>query len=248
MKNLGAITRLIAEIDRYLARLNGLGIVAVRDGITRFGAGSIEQMPKPAAPVCGHLDEALLAMTGADTLCKAIEDIRPQLNWITYDAYPREMIGKRFPVAHTFASLMGGAGLITADGFELGLFLFAPKTLYRDHCHKAPELYVPLTGPHEWRFGAGESWTEYKAHSPIWNKPMQVHATPDHDHVRSGRSDVINVIGILYLARDRTENRFPLFLIARLRDLPFLSLFAKDVNVGATVMPSSDWAQIEAGL
>jgi hypothetical protein len=40
-----------------------------------------------------------------------------------------------------------------------------------------PELYVPLTGPHEWRFGTGASWTEYKAHTPIWNDPMQVHAT-----------------------------------------------------------------------
>ena len=61
--------------------------------------------------------------------------------------------------------------------FELGLFLVAPRTLYRDHRHLAPELYVPLTGPHEWRFGTGESWTEYSAHTPIWNDPMQIHAT-----------------------------------------------------------------------
>src|SRR4029079_12250528 len=31
------------------------------------------------------------------------------------------------------------------------------------------------------------------------------------------RPEVINVIGILYLARDRTENRSPLFLITRLQ-------------------------------
>ena len=177
MKNPGAVTRLIAEIDRYLARFNGPGIADVRDGITRFGARSLRQMPKPTSPVCGHLDEALVAMTGADPLCMAIEDIRPQLSWITYDAYPREMIGKRLPVAHAFVSLMGGTGFIAADDFELGLFLIAPKTLYRDHCHRAPELYVPLTGPHEWRFGTGKSWTEYEAHTPIWNEPMQVHAT-----------------------------------------------------------------------
>jgi len=39
---------------------------------------------------------------------------------------------------------------------------------------------------------------------------------------RSGqivRSDLINVIGILDLARNRTENRRPLFLIARLPTL-----------------------------
>ena len=173
----GAVTRLIEEIDRYLARLKGPGITNVRAGIARFGAGSVRQMAKPAPPVCGHLDTALVAMTGADPLCMAIEDIRPQLSWITYDAYPRQLIGNRFPLAHAFVSLIGGVGFIPADDFELGLFLIAPKTLYRDHCHRAPELYVPLTGPHEWRFGTGASWTEYKAHTPIWNEPMQVHAT-----------------------------------------------------------------------
>lgn len=47
----------------------------------------------------------------------------------------------------------------------------------RDHRHKAPELHVPLTGPHEWRFGTGESWSEYAAHIPIWNESMRTHAT-----------------------------------------------------------------------
>ncbi len=177
MRNPGAVTRLIAEIDRYLARLDGPGVADVRDGIARFGAGAVRQTMAPAAPVCGHLDEALLHLTGADPLRTAIEDIRPEFAWVTYDAYPRALIGRRFPDAHAFVSLIGGTGFMPADDFELGLFLIAPKTLYRDHRHKAPELYAPLTGPHEWRFGAGESWTEYRAHTPIWNEPMQVHAT-----------------------------------------------------------------------
>jgi hypothetical protein len=37
----------------------------------------------------------------------------------------------------------------------------------------------------------------------------------DHDHFRSVRLEVINVIAVLYIARDRTENRYPLFLITR---------------------------------
>src|SRR5260221_7845223 len=155
MTNPGAVTRLIAEIDRYLGRFKGLGIADVRAGVARFGAGPVRQMAKPAPPACGHLDAALLAMTGADPLCGAIEDIRPQLSWITYDAYPRQAIGDRFPMAHAFVSLIGGVGFIPADDFELGLFLIAPKTLYRDHCHPAPELYVRLTGPHECRFETG---------------------------------------------------------------------------------------------
>ncbi len=36
-------------------------------------------------------------------------------------------------------------------------------------------------------------------------------AAMDHDHVRLLRSDVMNVIGILNLARDRTEKPVPTF-------------------------------------
>ncbi|WP_119388883.1 dimethylsulfonioproprionate lyase family protein [Taklimakanibacter lacteus] len=172
-----AVTRLIAEIDTYLARRDGPGIKDVRDGIARSAGEAARRTAKAAPPSCGHLDEALLAMAGADALRGAIEDIRPQLGWVTYDAYPRAKIGERFPRAHAFVTLIGGAGFIPAEDFALGLFLIAPGTLYRDHFHPAPELYVPLTGPHEWRFGAGESWREYPAHAAIWNEPMQVHAT-----------------------------------------------------------------------
>jgi hypothetical protein len=172
-----AIARLIEEIDRYLADLEGPGIAEVRQGIFRFGQGPVRDGIEPAAPACGHLDAALFCVNGADTLRHAIEEVRSQLRWITYDAYPPEAIGRRFPVAHAFASLIGGEGFFPADDFELGLFLLAPKTLYRDHRHKAPELYVPLTGPHEWRFGVGESWREFAAHEPIWNPSMRVHAT-----------------------------------------------------------------------
>jgi hypothetical protein len=172
-----AISRLIEQIDRYLADLQGPGIAEVRQGILRFGQGPVKEGIESAAPACGHLDAALFCINGADPLRHAINEVRSELRWITYDAYPPELIGRRFPVAHAFASLIGGEGFLPADDFELGLFLLAPKTLYRDHQHEAPELYVPLTGPHEWRFGVGENWTEYEAHKPIWNDSMRVHAT-----------------------------------------------------------------------
>ena len=208
MSHRGAVTRLIAEIDRYLARLEGPGIADVRDGIARFAGCPSERPAQPAPPICGHLDEALLGMTGADPLCMAIEDMRPALCWVTYDAYPREMIGQRFPEAHAFVSLIGGQGFIPAEDFELGLFLIAPKTLYRDHFHPAPELYVPLTGPHEWRFGTGESWRTYAPHMPIWNEPLRVHATLVRDQpflaLFAWTKDV-NGISVVKPAPDWTE-------------------------------------------
>jgi Dimethlysulfonioproprionate lyase len=207
------IARLIDEIDPYLADLKGPGVDEVRQSILGFAQGPVSEEIKPARPACGHLDAALLCMHGADALRHAIKAARPQLRWITYDAYPPDMIGERFPVAHAFAPLIGRDGFLPADDFELGMFLIAPKTLYRDHRHKAPELYVPLTGPHEWRFGAGDRWREYKANTPIWNESMRVHAT-------------------------------------LVRDIPFLALFAwtRDVIADAIVVPTADWAEIEAGL
>ena len=172
-----ALPRLIRAIDDYLAGLEGPGIAEVRQGILRFGQGPINQGLAPAAPACGHLDAALFCVNGAAPMRQAISDARPLLRWVTYNAYPSAMIGPRFPVAHAFVSLIGGEGFLPATDFELGLFLIAPRTLYRDHRHKASELYVPLTGPHEWRFGTGESWQEYKSHKPIWNESMQIHAT-----------------------------------------------------------------------
>lgn len=177
MQNPQAVRRLIAEIDRYLGRFNGPGIAEVRATIARFGTGPVRESILPAAPRHGDLAGALSAVAGADELRAAIEATLPGLSWVTYDVYPRAMIGDRFPVAHAFVSLIGEAGHIAAEDFELGLFIIAPKTLYRDHRHKAPELYVPLTGPHEWRFGTGESWSQYAAHIPIWNESMRTHAT-----------------------------------------------------------------------
>ena len=43
------------------------------------------------------------------------------------------------------------------DDFLLGLFMLGPRTLYRDHKHDAPELYLNLTDQSGWRFKTGES-------------------------------------------------------------------------------------------
>ena len=63
-----------------------------------------------------------------------------------------------------------------ANDFLLGFFLLSPNTLYRDHKHLAPELYVPLTGPSGWRFDQG-AWEDHIAGSAIYNPPNIVHAT-----------------------------------------------------------------------
>lgn len=170
-----AIGGLVDAIDVYLEGLSGEGIADVRAGIARArGQGIYAGVTN--VPACGHLDEALNAMRGADDVAIGIAAARPFLHWITYDVYD-STIGNRFPSGHAFASLIGGGAPLDAEDFDLGLFLIAPNMLYRDHHHAAPELYAPLTGPHRWRFGVGNPWIEKPAHQPVWNQPWHVHAT-----------------------------------------------------------------------
>ena len=59
----------------------------------------------------------------------------------------------------------------------LASFSSPPHVLYRDHHHAAPELYVPLTGPHGWRFGPGRPLVVKPALLPVWNPPQRPHLT-----------------------------------------------------------------------
>jgi hypothetical protein len=172
-----AIRSLVLECDRHLAAMGHPQIGTIRDGIARWGAGPVNSLSPAPDPPCGGLDVALAAIAGADELRQAIRTAAPFLRWVTYDAYPRSEIGEAFASRHAFASLIGSAGHIHAVDWELGLFLISPATLYRDHQHAAPELYVPLTGPHRWRFGTGSPWQGLPAHVPVWNEPWAVHAT-----------------------------------------------------------------------
>jgi hypothetical protein len=125
-----------------------------------------------------HLEPALASLrAGEPQLAARIEAIAPHLEWITYDAYPREQIGDAFAEGHAFASVIGGGAPLPAADYDFGLFLIAPHVLYRDHAHKAPELYAPLTGPHGWRFGPDHPLEIRPAHQPVWNDPYRPHLT-----------------------------------------------------------------------
>ena len=171
--------QLLVESDRYLATLPGPGIAEVRQGL----ALARGQMARPAPPgrndvVATCLPAALTALTPTHpALATAIEAAAPHLHWVTYDAYPPDRIGPDFGRSHAFASLIGATGNFVADDFDFGLFLIAPHVLYRDHRHRAPELYAPLTGPHGWRFAPNAPLHLKPAHQPVWNLPLQPHAT-----------------------------------------------------------------------
>lgn len=171
--------RLIADIEHYLSALEGPGIAEMRDALITAKERQGRPVKPQLSPMCEtHLPAALaaLAVDGHASLASAIKAVAGTLNWVTYDAYPRDEIGI-FAERHAFASLIGEGAAFPAEDFDLGLFVIAPDTFYPDHCHKAPEVYVPVTGPHRWRFDSKAEFMEIPAHQPIWNPPWQPHAT-----------------------------------------------------------------------
>jgi hypothetical protein len=177
----GCLYALLGEIDRYLAALTP---VCPEVGRCRDGLAALKLSPQQCRPLasrsepgCGSFSEALALAReqGSASLVDMIERTREHLTWTTY-AYPGQTIGPRFAQAHAFAELVGCRMPFDAPDYSLGLFLMAPATFYRDHRHKAPELYAPLTGPTLWRFDHGP-WLRRTAHQPIWNEAGKVHAT-----------------------------------------------------------------------
>jgi hypothetical protein len=173
-----AVPALIDEVDRYLSTLPGPGVAEVRAGIAAARGGTVTLAPAPNAVVTQHLATALDQLVQTHpALAAAIAGAASHLKWITYDGYPPDQIGEAFRTGHAYASIIGEDAAVPASDFDLGLFLIAPHVLYRDRCHKAPEFYAPLTGPHGWRFGPERPLIVKPAHHPVWNDPYAPHLT-----------------------------------------------------------------------
>ena len=171
---------LLDEIDRYLQPFTGPGIAEARTGIAAARAQSLNMVQNPPANavVGAHLPAALAALApDYPALATDISAATPLLFWETYGDYAPGTVGAEFEKGHAFTSLIGANAPLYAEDFDLGLFLIAPDTLYRDHNHAAPELYAPLTGPHLWRFGVDAPLIVKPAHEPVWNQPNAPHLT-----------------------------------------------------------------------
>jgi Dimethlysulfonioproprionate lyase len=173
-----AVRALYTIARDYLLALDHPGAAEVRAGLPADPGLQRIFSNRRNNVVDQFLAPALAALKAAQPhLAEAIATAAPQLPWASYDAYPRDLIGDAFATGHAFASLIGGDAPFAAHDFDAGLFLIAPQVLYRDHCHAAPELYAPLTGPHGWRFGPGRPLIIKPAHQPVWNPAFQPHLT-----------------------------------------------------------------------
>lgn len=141
---------------------------------------------------CGGPHSEVLTDAIDDIVCPDVRNIAKRLKDARHDLVWREDDGRYYPVGadmgegyrncnlHTVLIGPGACGF-EAEGFSLGLFMLGPRTLYRDHAHDAPELYVNLSPRSGWRL-PNAPWRDYEAGSIIWNGSGAVHATRTYDH------------------------------------------------------------------
>jgi len=139
--------------------------------------------PRPARlAACRHLPETVGAAIMVDSaLAAAIAGLEDELHWRQTSGYSDAAMGQPgFMDNYAHAEIIGPHGCFAGDDFRLGLLLLGPGMHYRERYHPAPELYWLLTGPSDWKRGAGGFVTR-QAGDMIWHRPLVVHATrTDH--------------------------------------------------------------------
>lgn len=184
------ILNLIQEIKSYL-ELRCLERAGVAEVLGRLAEVQLtpDRMISQEPQVPAHsdlLDTAIDNITepALGPLANAIRAAKDHLHWRVDHGHfyvGDADIGKDYLGGNLHCVLVGSdVGVIPHDDFLLGFFLLAPRVLYRDHLHAAPELYLNLVGPTGWRFGQGE-WVDYSAGSTVWNTPNSVHAMRVYD-------------------------------------------------------------------
>ena len=169
---LQAITRGFAALDD-----EGVGEVLLRLTAQSLTADTFTE-PEPARkPACRHLPQTVAetAMLNAD-LAAAIASIEDHLHWRQTEGYSDAVLGDGFMENYAHCEIVGPHGFFPGNDFLLGVFILGPGRLYKDHYHPAPELYWPLTGPSDWKRGAG-GFSTRRAGETIWHRPDIVHAT-----------------------------------------------------------------------
>jgi hypothetical protein len=154
----------------------------VADVLARLGEQRLDERsytpPQPRRlPACRYFPETVsAAMLVSPALAAALAACEDDLRWKQNPNYSDAVLGAGYMQGYAYAELVGPDGFYPGDDFLLGLMILAPGLHYRDHFHAAPELYWLLTGPSDWKRGAGGYETR-EAGATLWHKPFVVHAT-----------------------------------------------------------------------
>lgn len=174
---------LIDAVARGLHARSGEGIDEV---LSRLAEQALDQSafrePEPnSLPVLRHLPECIgeVMLFDAD-LAAAIAAVEDALEWRQSQSYTDAVLGESFTANYGWAEIIGPGGFFHGDDYKLGLLMLGPHRHYKDHYHPAPELYWTLTGPSDWKRGAG-GFEAKAAGEVIWHPPLRMHATITQD-------------------------------------------------------------------
>lgn len=170
---------LIAAIRQGLEARRGEGVDDVLARLAEQELGRKDFAPPLPArlPVLRHLPDCIGQTMLLDAgLAAAIAAIEDDLSWQQSASYSDAVLGDGFTENYGWAELIGSMGFFPGEDFRLGLLMLGSGRHYKDHYHPAPELYWPLTGPSDWKAGAGGFVTR-AAGETIWHIPWKVHAT-----------------------------------------------------------------------
>jgi hypothetical protein len=134
--------------------------------------------PRPQTlPVTRYFADTIAeTMMIESELAAAIASLDGHLKWLQSKSYTDEILGAGFSENYGWCEIIGPHGFFKGDDFILGLLMLGPQRHYKDHYHPAPELYWPLTGPTEWKQGAGVFEVK-QAGAVIYHAPNVHHAT-----------------------------------------------------------------------
>tara|TARA_B100000768_G_scaffold102042_1_gene95005 strand:+ start:274 stop:981 length:708 start_codon:yes stop_codon:yes gene_type:complete len=180
------ILALIHSIKNYL-EAHGRGILGVDMTLDKLANIEFSEKDFIDSPPQGtrHDENLNSAITGIKA--PGLREIATRLSAAKNDLVWREdnsqyyspdaNLGEGYSKCNLHTLLIGpdACGYHHSD-FSLGVFMLGPRTLYRDHSHAAPELYLNLAKKSGWRLNFGD-WQDYPAGSLIWNNADEIHAT-----------------------------------------------------------------------
>lgn len=182
-ENLKNVLWLIDAVVQGVEKRGGEGTAHTLGRLAQQDIGAAqfrEPMPR-RQPVCGYLAQGIAETMLVDAnLAAALAAVEDRLNWCLSAGYSDALLGAGFMANYGWCELIGMNGFFPGADFRLGLLLLGPNLHYKDHYHPAPELYWPLTGPSDWKRGAG-GYESRSAGEIIWHKPFVMHATKTLD-------------------------------------------------------------------
>ncbi len=180
-----AVINLVESIRRYLIESESSFADPVLQKMKGISIDETEfciQNPNLPDHMKYYLDQGLqeMRLDGLVDIKNRIKSVYDLLNWRVDDGlyYEKDAdVGEAYTGNNMHCELIGPRNsFFESPDFTLGIFVLGSHVLYRDHCHVAPEFYLNMTGPTQWRFNK-EEWETFEAGSILWNNSNRIHAT-----------------------------------------------------------------------